>query len=85
MEVVFIFLSKLLLVFGFSSLEDYDSIDIFLLVFRLLVVVAIILVVFVLFVAAKQCVYNFKIKNSYEYKVKKMLSEIANGNMKEGG
>ncbi|VGM87779.1 hypothetical protein UPM517_0092 [Salmonella enterica subsp. enterica serovar Stanley] len=35
---------------------------------------------FVLFVALRQFIHNFKVKRSYEYKIGKMLSDIIDNN-----
>lgn len=83
MGSVFILISKVLLVYGFSFSNRFDSIGIFYIVGCFLVVTAVVLIVFVLFVALRQCIYNYKVKRSYEYKIKKMLSDIVGDAMKK--
>ncbi|MCS2172229.1 hypothetical protein MUU46_18235 [Scandinavium sp. TWS1a] len=83
MEAVFVLVSKLLLIFGISFSERFDTAGIIYATGYFLAVIAIILAAFVLYVALKQYMYNHKVKRSHEYKIEKMLSDIVSDNLKK--
>ncbi|EKS0635973.1 hypothetical protein QJD27_000890 [Salmonella enterica] len=80
MEAVFVLFSKLLLAFGFLFSDKVDTLGVFYCIGGFLGLTAIVLIMFVLFVALRQFIHNFKVKRSYEYKIGKMLSDIIDNN-----
>ena len=83
MEAVFVLFTKLLLALGLSFSDRVDTLGVFYCISGFLGLTAIVLIMFVIFVALRQFIHNFKLKRSYDYKIEKMLSDIIDSNTEE--
>ena len=81
----FIYKILILILIGFSFASDFGVEDVVYALGVFLACIALILILYVLFVAVRQSVSNFRLKRSYEYKIEKVLSDIVSKSMKGQG
>lgn len=82
MEAMFVLLSKILVLMGFSLSDNLNNYDIVCALGVFISLMGLILILYVAFVAVRQFIHNFKVKRSYEYKVEEMLYDLAKKHMK---